>query len=93
MGIDGSWVLAALLLLVGFHFVFAGKTPLQRVLAWCLLQAGPWVLVLSFSTKEDPLGRAMVFTLFAVGCLVASALYFLAKLQPAAPKERKGKAR
>jgi hypothetical protein len=93
MGIETSWVFASLLLLVGFHFVLSGKTPFQRVLAWCLLQAGPWVLVLSRSTKEEPLGQVLTFSLLAVGCLVASALYFLAKLQPAAPKERKGKAR
>jgi hypothetical protein len=93
MGIDASWVLAALLLLAGSHFVWAGKTPFQRSLAWCLLQAGPWVLAFSLGTKEDPLGQALALVLLAVGCLVASALFFLAKLQPTPPKERKGKAR
>jgi len=93
MAIDASWVLASLLVLLGFYGVWAGKTQLQRSLAWCLLQAGPWVLAFSLGTKEDPLGQALALTILAVGCLVASALFFLVDLQPMDPKERKGKTR
>jgi len=93
MGISLPAALAMLLVLLGFHGVLIGKTPLRRSLAWCLLQAGPCVLALSLGLKEDPLGQALALILLVVGGLVASVLCFLAKLQPTLPKERKGRAR